>query len=155
MKTAFNSIVFIFMVMSMTTASFSATTSISPEELVQLQLDAYNAHDMDAFLATYSDTAQIIEFPSTVQAVGKEQMRQRYATRFNDPTRHCTIVNRIVMGNTIVDHERIRATFPEGVGVLEAIAIYEVVDGKIVKATLKVGEKKLDTDVGLPRHSEK
>jgi hypothetical protein len=34
--------------------------------------------------------------------------------------------------------------FPEGSGVLEAIAIYQIENGKIAKAWLKPGEKKLD-----------
>jgi len=33
----------------------------SPEEIVQQQLDAYNARDIDAILATYAEDAQQFE----------------------------------------------------------------------------------------------
>jgi putative hydrolase of HD superfamily len=53
-------------------------------------------------------------------------------------------MKRIVLGNTVVDHERVHRMFPEGSGVLEAIAIYQIENGKIAKAWLKVDEKNLD-----------
>jgi hypothetical protein len=35
----------------------------SPEEVVQQQVNAYNARDIDAFLATFAPDAQLHEFP--------------------------------------------------------------------------------------------
>jgi hypothetical protein len=96
---------------------------------------------MDAFLATYADDAELFGFPGTSLTKGKEELRKRYAVRFSDPILHAVIAGRIVMGNTVIDHERIRITLPEGPGVMEAIAIYEVSDGKIVKATFIYGKK--------------
>lgn len=113
----------------------------SPEALVQTQLDAYNARDIDAFLATYSDDAELFAFPAASQTKGKEEMRKRYTLRFSDPILHAVIAQRIVMGNTVIDHERVRVTLPEGAGVSEVIAIYEVRDGKIVKVTFIAGKK--------------
>ncbi len=113
----------------------------SAEEIVQKQLDAYNARDMDAFLATYADEVALFRFPNTPSANGKEEMRKNYTARFSDTILHCIIVKRIVMGNTVIDHERIRVTLPEGPGVMEAIAIYEVLNGKIAKATFISGKK--------------
>jgi putative hydrolase of HD superfamily len=48
------------------------------------------------------------------------------------------------MGNVVVDHERVTRTFPEGRGVLDAVAIYEVENGKIAKVWLILGPKTLD-----------
>jgi hypothetical protein len=45
------------------------------------------------------------------------------------------------MGSTIIDHERIQLTLPEGPGVMEAIAIYEVRDMKIAKVTFISGPR--------------
>jgi hypothetical protein len=56
-------------------------------------------------------------------------------------------VQRIVVGNTVIDHEKVRRMFPEGPGTLEAIAIYEVSNGKIERVWLRLGEKKLDEHV--------
>jgi hypothetical protein len=42
------------------------TTAPSPAEaVVQQQLNAYNARDIDALLATYAEDAQLFEHPST------------------------------------------------------------------------------------------
>jgi hypothetical protein len=121
--------------------SASAVETNSAEEVVRKQIDAYNARDMDAFLATFADEVEIFGFPNTPSAKGKEEMRKRYTVRFSDTILHCIIVKRIVMGNTVIDHERVRVTLPEGPGVMEAIAMYEVHDGKIAKVTFIYGKK--------------
>ncbi len=125
-------------------AAFPATPSPSPETIVQAQVEAYNARDIDAFLATYAEDAQLFEHPAKLLATGSVQMRERYAARFKEPNLHAVIVKRIVMGNVVVDHERVTRTFPEGTGVLDAVAIYEVQNGKIAKGWLIVGPKTLD-----------
>ncbi|MES2153252.1 MAG: nuclear transport factor 2 family protein [Pseudomonadota bacterium] len=111
------------------------------ETQVQVQLDAYNARDMEAFLATYADDAELFQFPGVSQTKGKAEMRKRYTSRFADTILHAQIVKRIVMGNTVIDHERVRVTLPEGPGVMEAIAIYELREGKIAKVTFIGGKK--------------
>jgi uncharacterized protein (TIGR02246 family) len=111
----------------------------TPEEIVQKQFDAYNARDMEAFLATYADDVELYGFPATSLTKGKEEMRERYTPRFADPILHAIIVKRIVMGNVVVDHERVRVTLPQGPGVMEATVIYEVSDGKIARSTLIFG----------------
>jgi len=121
--------------------SASAVETNSAEEVVRKQIDAYNARDMDAFLATFADEVEIFGFPNTLSVKGKEEMRKRYTVRFSDTILHCIIVKRIVMGNTVIDHERVRVTLPEGPGVMEAIAMYEVHDGKIAKVTFIYGKK--------------
>lgn len=121
-----------------------AARAAGPEEVVQRQLEAYNARDMDAFLATYAEDAQLFELPDKLLARGTEQLRERYTKRFADERLHAEIVQRMTMGNTVIDHERVRLTLPEGPGTLEAIAIYEVRDGKIATVWFRYGERRLD-----------
>lgn len=121
------------------------TQATSPEQVVQAQLDAYNARNIDAFLATYAVDAQLFEHPAKLLASGQAEMRERYAARFKEPNLHAAIVKRIVMGNVVIDHEKVTRTFPEGTGVLDAVAIYEIQNGKIAKAWLILGPKTLDT----------
>ena len=117
----------------------------SPETVVQAQLEAYNAHDIHRFMATYAGDAEIFEYPAKPLMKGSAEIEDFYANkRFNDTRLHATIQNRISMGDTVVDHESIIATFPEGPGRFEAIAIYQVQDGKIVKVTLIRGARVLD-----------
>lgn len=102
----------------------------SAEELVQRQLNAYNAHHLDAFLNTYADDVEIYEFPSKLLYKGKEQMRKDYAFLNTTPNLHCEIKKRIVQGNTIIDNESVSGF---GGKPLEAVAIYQVEKGKIRK----------------------
>ena len=111
------------------------------EAVVQAQFDAYNARNMDLFLATYADDAELFGFPASLQTKGTEEMRKRYTSRFADPILLGKIVQRIVLGNVVIDHERVRVTLPEGPGVSEVVAIYEVKDGKIAKVTFIPGKK--------------
>lgn len=112
--------------------------------VVQRQLDAYNARDVEAIMATYAEDAQQFEHPATLLVDGAEQLRARFVARFVEPNLHAALVNRIVMGNVVIDHEKVTRTFPEGTGHIELVAIYEVQAGKIAKAWFRFGAKTLD-----------
>lgn len=114
------------------------------EAVVQRQLDAYNARDVEGLLAIYADDAQLFEHPATLLATGAAALRERFAVRFKETNLHATLLKRMVMGNTVIDHERIARTFPEGTGSVEMIMIYEVRGTRIAKAWSIMGEKTLD-----------
>ena len=114
------------------------------EIVVQRQLDAYNAHDVEALAATYAVDAEQFEHPSTLLATGLAQLRQRWTVRFKDPLLHAELLKRTVMGRIVIDHESVRSTFVDGPGRSELIAIYEVHEGKIVKAWFIVGAKRAE-----------
>jgi hypothetical protein len=116
----------------------------SPEAVVQRQLDAYNARDVDALLATYADDARQFEHPGQLLASGKAEMRERMALRFQEPNLHARLLQRAVMGNIVIDHERVTRSFPEGSGTVDMVAIYEVRDGKIQSASVQVSNKRLE-----------
>lgn len=122
----------------------SAEPATDPEAIVQSQLAAYNARDLSAFLATYSEDAQLFEQPSKLLANGVDQLRERYAARFAEPNLHAVVMRRIVMGNFVIDHERVTRTFPEGTGIQDAIAIYEVEGTLIRRVWFVFGAKTLD-----------
>jgi hypothetical protein len=115
-----------------------------PEAVVQRQLDAYNARDIEALVATYAEDAQQFEHPSKLLASGAAQLRERFAVRFEEPNLHATLVRRIVMGQVVIDQEKVTRTFPEGAGTIELIAIYEVKKGRIAKAWFISGPKTID-----------
>ncbi len=105
---------------------------VTPEILAQQQLNAYNARNIEAFLEPYSEDVEIYNFPNELIYKGKERMRTNYANMFeNTPELHCELVNRIVLGNTVIDQERVTG-FP-GDQVIEAIAIYKIEKGKIAQ----------------------
>lgn len=116
------------------------------EQVVQNQLDAYNARDMEALLAIYAEDAQMFEHPSTLLAAGSAQLRERFSVRFKEPDLHARLRRRIVMGNTVVDHEEVTRNFPEGKGTVELIMIYEVQRGRIARAWSIAGGRTLITN---------
>ncbi|MDB5934393.1 MAG: steroid delta-isomerase protein [Massilia sp.] len=115
------------------------------EALIQRQLDAYNARDLDALLDTYAPDARQYEHPATLLATGTAEMRERMAPRMQEPNLHARLLQRVVMGNIVIDHEEVTRTFPEGPGRVSMVAIYEVVAGKIQSASVQVSNKQLDT----------
>lgn len=117
----------------------------SPATVIQRQLDAYNARDLDALLATYAPDARQYDYPATPLASGHAQMRERFALRFQEPDLHARLLQRIVMGGFVIDHEIVTRNFPEGKGTIELVAIYEVADGLIRSQSVRLGDKRLDT----------
>lgn len=100
------------------------------EDTVQRQLDAYNARDLARFVLEYADDVQVFRPPvATPVIAGKAALSDYYANhRFNLPDLHAELVGRIVMGNKVVDRERITGI---GESDIEAVAVYEVVLGRI------------------------
>ena len=103
---------------------------MNPAEPVQRQLEAYNAHDLERFVAEYTDDVQVFRPPALEPVLsGKPAFAAHYAkNRFTLPNLHAEVVNRMVAGNTVVDHERITGLQE---GVVEAIAVYHVIEGRI------------------------
>ena len=66
-------------------------------QVVQRQLDAYNARDLDAWLATYSANAEQYDLHGGLLAAGHEQMRARMTARFKEPNLHAKLLSRVVM----------------------------------------------------------
>jgi hypothetical protein len=110
-----------------------ADLTLDPEAIVQRQLEAYNAHDVEGFVATYAEAAEIFAHPSTLLAKGAAQIRDRYAVRFRDYRPHAVVLKRIVIGSTVIDEEEITTT-PAGIPqTARAVAIYEVQAGRIAR----------------------
>lgn len=120
------------------------TTYPTPEAVVQAQLDAYNARDVEAILKTYAVDAQQFEFPGKLLASGHAEIRARMASRFIEPNLHARLLRREVIGHIVIDHEEVTRTFPEGTGRIEMTAIYEVKNSVIQSASVALGAKILD-----------
>ena len=114
--------------------------SMVSEGVVQAQLDAYNLRDLDAWLNTYSENAEQFLLHAGELAKGREAIRRRMEGQFQDTTLHAQLIHRIVMENIVVDHQLITRTFPDGLGTVEMICVYEVNARKITKATFAIGQ---------------
>ena len=112
----------------------AAVVNNTAEQLVQQQLNAYNAHDLDAFLAPYADDVELYDFPDRLIMKGKEQMRKEYGFVTKTPQLYCRLKNRLVQGNMVIDHVEVSFGGPEPV---YAVAIYIIENGKIAKVYFK------------------
>jgi len=102
----------------------------TPEQIVQRQVNAYNARDIDAFLDTYARDVVVYNQQGELSMKGHEQMRATYEPMFKEVTNlYCDIQNRIVINNKVIDREHVRF----GDRYSDVVAIYDVADGKIVK----------------------
>ena len=103
------------------------------EQPVQRQLDAYNGKDLAAFIACYHNDISIYRMPATAPAlVGRDALEAFYKTeRFTIEALRAEILQRMVVGNKVIDHERVygMAEQPKDV-----IVVYEVKQGLILNA---------------------
>lgn len=110
---------------------------------VQMQLEAYNARDIDAFMQWWADDCQYYAFPSTLLAGSAAEIRERHLARFEEPDLFGRLITRMAVGNVVIDQETVIRNFPEGRGEVDVICIYEIENGKIAKAWFKLGTPRL------------
>ncbi|PZO55503.1 MAG: NTF2 enzyme family protein [Alphaproteobacteria bacterium] len=105
---------------------------MSAVDLVQRQLEAYNAQNLDAFCATYADDCVIADLNGAVSQSGKDAIRARYAKTFSDyPKNRAWSINRMALGDVVIDHEKGERS-PDG-PFFEALVAYTVKDGLIAR----------------------
>ncbi|MDJ0975114.1 MAG: nuclear transport factor 2 family protein [Planctomycetota bacterium] len=107
------------------------TATDTPAQAAQRQLDAYNARDLEAFLAVYTEDCTVRAFPSgEVLMEGRDAMRERYGALFaNHPGLHCRLLTRVEHEHVAIDHEEVEGLREDGL--VYAVALYEVREGQI------------------------
>ena len=105
---------------------------MNPLAVVTAQLDAFNAHDLDAFIATYSpDTIVTGVAPDPI--VGHAALRAFYEPRLANPDLSCEIETIVQFGDRWV----VAREYVINAGVrTETIATFDVVDGLIQRASM-------------------
>ncbi|BBE35283.1 nuclear transport factor 2 family protein [Sphingosinicella microcystinivorans] len=105
------------------------STTLLPHEIVDRQLKAYNARDIDLFCSHYAPDAALYNLNTGEPiARGLDAIRTRYIERFRSPDLRCVIESRIQLANLVVDHESVEGISEER---QEVVAIYEVTDHMI------------------------
>jgi imidazolonepropionase-like amidohydrolase len=105
----------------------------TPAAIVQRQVEAYNAHDVEGFVAIYAEDAEIFNSPGAPapRLAGRESIRADYSALFQEfPSAHCTVVNRALEGPYVFDQEM--CTFAPNGPPLRATSIY-LVEGALIK----------------------
>jgi hypothetical protein len=116
------------------------------EAVVARQLDAYNARDIDAFMAAWREDAEYFEHPDRLLARGAAEIRIRHEIRFKEPDLHGKLIARFSVDNLVIDREVVTRNFPEGRGTVDVIAIYQVEGDMIARAWFKLGTPVLDKE---------
>ncbi|MFK7749900.1 MAG: nuclear transport factor 2 family protein [Kordia sp.] len=112
--------------------SVTAQKGNAADVLVQKQIDAYNAKNIDTFAATFSDDVIFYNFPKEVNFKGIAKVREVFSTLFkNNPDLYCTIEDRIVVENTVVYHEKVQ--FKKNTPIVSFVVMYKVLNNKITE----------------------
>ncbi len=116
--------------------SFSVVVAQSAEEVVQKQLQFYNSLDIEGFMSVFDSSIVINSYPDGKPLVqGGAQCRKVYGDMFaQSPGLHSLLLNRIVLGDKVIDHELITGRNGSSEP-LELVMIYQVQNGKIIRAT--------------------
>lgn len=102
----------------------------SAREIADRQLVAYNAGDLDAYMALFAEDAVLVDLPTeAVIAEGAEAIRALYATRFATQGLECRVHARTDIADYAIDRETVYG-LPGGP--VEILAMYRVQAGRIV-----------------------
>jgi len=107
--------------------------TVGMDDPVLGQVAAYNAHDVDAFVACYTIDAEIVDGDGQVLMAGHAQMRERCARLFaTHPDAHADIRQRMREHDWVVDHEIVRT------GGVERgyVVAYRVRDGLVARVII-------------------
>lgn len=105
------------------------------ETVFRRQVAAFNAHDLEGFLATYADDAVVLGVAPAPLA-GAQALRAHYESRLGDTSLGCDVFATTTFGTRwLVAHERVRS----GAGSEEVVAVFEVGGGVIRRATMVRG----------------
>ena len=115
--------------------------SLSPEQVVARQIEAYNAHDVEAFVATYGEDLELSELPSVRPAAkGKATLKADYGRIFKEnPDLHASAKDQILSGPWVIHREKVTGLAGRKEPV-EVVVVYQVKEGLIRKVWFLAGE---------------
>lgn len=119
----------VLVVLSLTSVCnvFAGEETRSPLEVVNLRMRAYNEHNLDAFLSTYSEEIEIFIYPDKSLGKGKKHIKKLFENLFREGSVHVDIHHQITKDSYVINHE----TVVSGDKKTEYISIYEVRSGLI------------------------
>ncbi len=81
---------------------------MDPVQVVQAQVDAFNARDLERFVSSYSPDALIEDGLGTIMARGHGAIRALYGQLFSQsPDLHVEVPQRIHVGSYVIDEEAV------------------------------------------------
>ncbi len=119
------------------TSSPLAAQEMTPEQVVQKQLETYNQRDINGFMSIIDDNVTFYDYSNgNITMSGASACKEFYSNLFEaSPNLHSTILQRTIFGNKVIDYERISGRNGNK-DMVELILIYEVKKEKIIKVTV-------------------
>lgn len=126
-----------FLILSLFLTTPSIFAQMTPEEVVQKQLETYNNRDIEGFMSVIDKNVTIHDFDTgEITLEGFENCKQLYAALFEaSPNLHSKILTRTVFDNKVIDHEYITGRKGSRTPI-ELVLIYEVNNQKITKISV-------------------
>lgn len=107
----------------------AADKVLSPSAVVNKRMDAYNQHDLKAFLAMYSDTVKVYTYPDKQLAGGKEHLQSIFEPMFKEGNVAVKIHQQIEKDSYVINQETVIYADKK----TDYVSIYKVVDGLITE----------------------
>lgn len=134
-------VLLLFIILFSTISPLTAQ-EMTPEQVVQQQLETYNQRDIIGFMSLIAENVTFHNYTDgSITMSGASACKEFYSNLFKaSPNLHSTVVQRIVFGNKIIDYEHITGRNGNK-DIVELILIYEVKKEKIIKVTVLRKEK--------------
>jgi len=101
-------------------------------KVVERQYEAYSEQDLEAYMACFAERAVVHDFLGACLLENRAEIEERYRNLFRDyPHNRAMVLNRMVVGTTVIDHEEIQRTPSERP--FEVAAIYSTENGLITR----------------------
>ncbi len=102
------------------------------ESVVNEKLKKFNEKDIKAFGRTYAKNVEVYSFPNFIKTDSRSDLREGYIKLFeNTPDLYLEIVNRIIIGNKVIDKEKMIVNGE----ITYCISIYEIENSLIKRVT--------------------
>ncbi|MGC1515471.1 MAG: nuclear transport factor 2 family protein [Maribacter sp.] len=111
------------------------------EGIVQKQVDTFNARDLDAFAACFTEDVVVSNFPADTMNIGRSNLKDTYRKFYErTPSVEVKVASRIRLGSTVIDQEVVTIGDEQNL----QVAIYET-DG-LIKTMTFIRDQKTDSD---------
>ncbi|MEP3371086.1 MAG: nuclear transport factor 2 family protein [Maribacter dokdonensis] len=117
----------------------------SQKNIVDKQVETFNARELQAFANCFSKNVVVKNYPKDTLYIGREILKEKYLSFYDrTPNIDVKVSSRIHLGKTVIDQEQITI----GDKQFQQVAIYEV-DGLINSMTF-IKDKSINEDPEIP-----
>tara|TARA_R110002074_G_scaffold161480_3_gene319280 strand:- start:426 stop:1949 length:1524 start_codon:yes stop_codon:yes gene_type:complete len=113
----------------------------SPDKIIDKQVETFNARDLEAFAACFSNDVVVKNFPMDTLYVGRKKLKENYEAFYKKtPSIEVKVASRIHIGSTVIDQEVVTIDGKQN----QQVAIYET-DG-LIKSMSFIRDSETTTD---------